>query len=302
MASLKEIKSRIQSVNGTLKITSAMKMVAAAKLHKATVQAQNMSPYADRLQQMFYHLVQTELSEINRKKTKQAVAIVNSPLMKPRTEKSVAIVAFASNSSLCGAFNSNVARAVRNVIKDKAGRTIIMYPVGRKIADAMQRDGLKGAGDFTAIAAHPDYNACRQLADDLCRQYINGNIDAVLLVYHHFVSIATQQLRTEQFLPLQHDERQVQPDNHAISDTQPYYIVEPNAHFVADKIIPELLRTRLYAALLDSLACEHAARSVAMQTATDNAQKLMRELTTMYNKSRQQAITNELLDIAGGMA
>lgn len=285
MASLKEVKGRIASVNSTLKITSAMKMVASAKLHRAQQAIENMLPYEKKLNAMLAGFLSSE-------------GAASSPFAAEREVKRVAIVALSSNSSLCGAFNSNVIRKFLATAKEyqHLGReNILIYPVGRKIADAVKKAGFKPQGDFQSMADKPAYKEAADLAAGLMKLFAEGNIDRVELVYNHFKSTASQVVIREEYLPIRTENEQEQT---AASD----YIVEPNREEVIRTLVPQVLSLKIYTILLDSNAAEHAARTIAMQMATDNADELLQELTILYNKSRQQMITNELLDIAGASA
>ncbi len=286
MASLKEVKGRILSVNNTLKITSAMKMVASAKLHKAQEAIGGMLPYERQMSAIMTHFLQTGDKAV-------------SPFAERREAERTALVIFSSNSSLCGGFNSNVIRSYHRWIEGHA-RTAkgnpIVYPVGRKIAEAVKKSGLTPAGDYTHMADKPDYKECERLADELCGRFLSGGIDRVELIYHHFKSAGSQELVRTTYLPI---------DLSAMAEAQagkwrPDYLIEPSEKVLLDRLVPEVLKLKVYAALLDSNASEHAARSMAMQIATDNANDLIEDLTLLYNKGRQQAITNELLDIMGG--
>ena len=287
MASLKEVKGRILSVNNTLKITSAMKMVASAKLHKAQADIEGMLPYSQNLSTIMTHFL-------------QAVEKVETPFSKQREVKRVALVIFSSNSSLCGAYNSNVTKLFRKwteAYKNLPKEDIVVFPIGRKIADAVKKAGFNPVGDFWRLANKPNYADCANLAEALCNRFLSGNLDRVDMIYHHFKSTASQVLVNSTYLPLDMTEvAQVNNDKKFLS----YYFLEPTEQELIQKLIPEVLKLKIFTALLDSNASEHAARSMAMQIATDNAQELIQELTVLYNKGRQQAITNELLDIVGG--
>jgi F-type H+-transporting ATPase subunit gamma len=285
MASLKEVKGRIASVNNTRKITSAMKMVASAKLHKAQGTIEHILPYSDRLHRMLTDfLAGTEK--------------VESPFAVQREVERVAVVVFSSNTSLCGAFNTNVIRRVGEVLAEYAplGREgVKVYPVGRKVAEALQKQGWTVEGDFTALADKPNYHDAAELAASLMDLFLKREVDRVELVYHHFKSTAVQQLRRETFLPF---DLSLATKESARGETD--YLVEPSAEELLKQLLPKVIRLKLYTVLCDTSASEHAARTMAMQIATDNANDLLQELTVMYNKSRQQAITSELLDIVGG--
>lgn len=288
MASLKEVKGRIASVNGTRKITSAMKMVASAKLHKAQAAIENMLPYEKRLNTILTDFLRGIKDS------------VDSPYVEKREVKRVAIVVFSSNTSLCGGFNSNIVKhlvVVLDEYKYLGMENVLLYPVGRKVADAVKKMGFKAEGDFQTMADKPSYAEAAELASRLMELYKRKELDKVEVIYNHFRSTALQILTREVFLPieLKTDDK---PDTsgHVVSD----YIVEPSSQELLAILLPKVLRMKMYTVLLDSNASEHAARTMAMQVATDNANDLLQDLTIMYNKSRQQAITNELLDIIGG--
>ena len=318
MPSLKEIKNRIASVNSTRKITSAMKMVASSKLHHAQVQIEKMLPY----ETMLEHILKTFLA---------SDAEANTIYEIPREVKKVALVVFASNSSLCGGFNSNIIKLMQQAIAEyeHLGKdNILIYPIGRKVAEKVNKLGLKSAGDFTALADKPNSLDCINIAAELGAKFRMGELDKVELIYHHFKSAGSQILTRKTFLPIdveteleqdherdlttnvitkqaqdylkKHHKEQEEREKENVKPLNDNFLVEPDMDTVLGVLIPKLAHLALYTALLDSNASEHAARMVAMQTATDNADELLRELNLQYNKSRQQAITNELLDIVGG--
>jgi len=283
MASLKEIKSRIQSVKSTQKITSAMKMVSSAKLRKAQKTIENLFPYEQKLNGLLNNFLSAEEDNV-------------SVYAETREVKRVGIVVFSSNSSLCGSFNTNVSKRLNETI-DKysslGAENILVYPVGKKVAKASRKKGFEPQSNFDSMADKPNYTAALTLADDIMLLYKNKEIDRVELIYHHFKSRSTQVMTEETFLPIQ-----LKPAEKGIVALD--YIVEPDRETIMSELIPKVLRLKIYTALLDSSASEHAARTMAMQIATDNASDLLQELSLQYNKSRQQAITNELLDIIGG--
>ena len=317
MPSLKEIKNRIASVNSTRKITSAMKMVASSKLHHAQVMIENMLPYENMLE----HILKTFLA---------SEADATTVFSQERPVKRIALVVYSSNSSLCGGFNANVIKLTTQVLeeyKHLGNDNIIVYPIGRKIAEKVAKLGYKTAGDFNALADKPNVASCIEIARELGQKYVDGDIDRVEMIYHHFKSAGSQILTRKTFLPidvseqLNEDKERDLTSNVVTKKAQEYlkknqqesarqqeevkpladiFIVEPDMQTVLSKLIPKLAHLMLYTAALDSNASEHAARMVAMQTATDNADELLRDLNLQYNKSRQQAITNELLDIVGG--
>ena len=320
MPSLKEIKTRIASVNSTRKITSAMKMVASSKLHHAQVMIENMLPY----ETMLEHILKTFLA---------SEADASNVFSIERPVKRVAIVAYSSNSSLCGGFNANIIKQMQMVAAEYEAlgkENVVIYPIGRKVAEKAVKLGYPVGGSFNDLADKPNVQQCIELAKDLGKKCLDGEIDKVELVYHHFKSAGSQILTRKTFLPI--DIKSELTKDHfrdlkstvATKESQEYlrkrdaeqqnshvrtldgkplndnFIVEPDMNTVLSMLIPKLAHLMLYTALLDSIASEHAARMVAMQTATDNADDLLRQLNLQYNKSRQQAITNELLDLAGG--
>lgn len=320
MPSLKEIKSRIASVNSTRKITSAMKMVASSKLHHAQTAIENMLPYENMLE----HILKTFLV---------SAPDVELPFDQERPVKKVALIVFSSNSSLCGGFNANIIKTMLHAIEEyrKQGLTnddIIIYPIGRKVEEKVRKLGLRSAGSFVHLADKPNSAQCRDISVEAGTMFLEGKVDKVELIYHHFKSAGSQVLTRRTFLPIDlHDDVGADNDrdlssNLATKKSQEYlknrnkqeeereqttvkplndnFLVEPDLKTVLTELVPKELHLMVYTALLDSNASEHAARMVAMQTATDNADELLRELNMQYNKSRQAAITSELLDIVGG--
>ena len=317
MPSLKEIKGRIASVNSTRKITSAMKMVASSKLHHAQQMIENMLPYENMLERILRSFLASE-------------ADAHTVFSEVRPVKHVAFVVYSSNSSLCGGFNANMTKMLHAAVDEYSAlgkENILVYPVGRKIAEQVQKMGLESAGDFTELADKPNVAQCIDIARELGEKFLKGEIDRIELIYHHFKSAGSQILQRKTFLPIDVSEVIGQDNDRDLShktvtpEMQEYlrknakeeekkkveskplndnFIVEPDMDTVLKTLIPKLAHLMLYTALLDSNASEHAARMVAMQTATDNADELLRVLNLQYNKSRQQAITNELLDIVGG--
>lgn len=285
MASLKEVKDRIASINNTRKITSAMKMVASAKLHKAQAAIENMLPYERRL----HHILADFLSNSTE---------VVSPFIMKREVRRIAVVVFASNTSLCGGFNANVVKHLMGLLetyKSLGKENLLIFPVGKKVEDAIRKLGFRVEGDFQQMADKPSYQDAADLATGLMNRFIRGDVDKVELLYNHFKSTATQVLTRETYLPIDLNKRRKE-DGEKTTD----FILEPSAGELMQQMLPKVLRMKMFTVLLDSNAAEHAARTMAMQVATDNANELLQELTVMYNKARQQAITNELLDIVGG--
>ena len=296
MASLKEVKTRINSVKSTRKITSAMKMVASAKLHKAQGAIENMLPYQRKLNKILTNFLSADLP-------------VESPYVKVREVKRVAIVAFSSNTSLCGAFNANVIKMLLQTIgeyRTLGQDNILIFPVGKKVDEAVKRMGFQPQETAPTLSDKPTYQEASDLAHRLMEMYVSGEVDRVEIIYHHFKSMGLQILLRETYLPidLTHviDEEELKDkkeevEEHEIAND---YIIEPNAEELIANLIPTVLSQKLFTAAVDSNTSEHAARTLAMQVATDNANELIQDLTKQYNKSRQQAITNELLDIVGG--
>ena len=290
MASLKEVKGRIATVNNTRKITSAMKMVASAKLHKAQGAITNMLPYERSLHRLFTNFL--------------SGGDVQSCYTLAREVKRIALVVFSSNSSLCGGFNANVIKHTTQWLDEHQSlgkEQILIYPVGKKVADALVKQGYAVQGDFQHMADKPSFAEASALAQQLMDMFEKGKVDRVELLYNHFKSTASQILTHEVYLPLQTcppDDRREEGSRERKEETD--YILEPSREELLATLLPKVLRMKLYTVLLDSNASEHAARTMAMQIATDNADDLLQELTLMYNKTRQQAITNELLDIVGG--
>ncbi|WP_455586021.1 F0F1 ATP synthase subunit gamma [Bacteroides sp.] len=288
MASLKEVKTRINSVQSTRKITSAMKMVASAKLHKAQGAIEHMLPYQRQLNKILRNFLSGDLS-------------IESPYMSEREVKRVAIVLFSSNSSLCGAFNANVIKMFLHTVGEyrKLGQdNILIYPIGRKVEEAVKKMGFFPKGSYQQLSDKPTYQEASALAEHLMELFVSKEVDRVELIYHHFKSMGVQELVREKYLPidLTYIEQEQEEEKQAVND----YIVEPSVEqFIAD-LIPTVLCQKIFTAAVDSNASEHAARTLAMQVATDNANELIQDLTKQYNKGRQQAITNELLDIIGG--
>lgn len=342
MPSLKEINGRINSISSTLAITSAMKMVAAAKLQKAQMAIQNMLPYERRLHSMLIDLMGAVnmSAPASEEGSARLVSLSNQPdhteggsysLMTQRQVHRVAIVAFASNSSLCGAFNSNVIREATAVINEYRASglldsDIVVYSVGRKMAEAMKKLGFPSPADFTRMSDSPSYDAASALAQELLDGFVSGRFDKVELVYNHYKSTSSQPTTRQPYLPLSLADATADlkagkiTDSASESDTNkvaepveapvvrqssptaeaPDLIIEPSKEELMEALLPKVVRLRIFTTLLDSAAAEHAARTVAMQLATDNGNDLLQELTLEYNKGRQQKITSEILDLVGG--
>ncbi len=316
MSGLKEIKIRIASVKNTLKITSAMKMVASAKLHKAQAVIGNKLPYEQQLRRILSGLLQSDdLREALKNEFKMGG---NSPVVlqdvsvdeypsKPDVQR-VAVVAFSSNSSLCGAFNANMVRKFNETIEALRERgysdeDIDVYAVGRKIADAARKAGLELRRDCSEMADKPAYDNSADLANELIDSFTEGGVAQVIFVYSHFASTASQPVIRENYLPLALRDFGKEIPGQARNDVEGFpvdYTLEPDPLTLVKALLPKVLLLKMYTVLLDANAAEHAARTMAMQIATDNAQDLISELTLAYNKGRQQEITAEILDLVGG--
>lgn len=293
-------------------------MVASSKLHHAQQLIENMLPY----ESMLEHILKAFLASMPEART---------PLNVERKQlKRVALVPFSSNSSLCGGFNANVTKLLQQAVahyREQGVTDIVVYPIGRKITEQATKMGLQIGGNFNLLAEKPNAHQCADIATELSEQYAAGELDRVELIYHHFKSAGSQILTRRTFLPIdlstelgRFSDRDLSSDV-VTAKAQEYlkkkaakeektkdvakplndnFLVEPDMETILTTLIPKELNLMMYTALLDSNASEHAARMVAMQTATDNADELLRGLNLQYNKSRQQAITNELLDIMGG--
>ena len=272
-----------------------MKMVASAKLHKAQGAIENMLPYERKLNKILPNFLSADLP-------------VESPYIKAREVKRVAIVAFSSNTSLCGAFNANVIKMLLQTVgefRTLGQDNILIFPVGKKVDEAVKRLGFEPQETSPTLSDKPSYQEASELAHRLMEMYVSGEIDRVELIYHHFKSMGVQILLRETYLPIDLtrvvDEEEKQKEEEVQGgEIANDYIIEPSAEELIANLIPTVLSQKLFTAAVDSNASEHAARTLAMQVATDNANELIQDLTKQYNKSRQQAITNELLDIVGG--
>jgi F-type H+-transporting ATPase subunit gamma len=287
MANLKEIRNRIVSINSTMQITSAMKMVSAAKLRKAQDAVTQMRPYANKLSEILSNL-SASLDSSDGK-----YSVIREP-------KNVLIVGITSNRGLCGGFNNNVIKAVKKLAEiDYKGSDVTVLPIGKKIRDAFKNTELGVKGTMLPRRAETiwdelTFENSSDIALKLMEQYADLHQDKIIIVYNQFKNAAVQEVQTEQFLPV------VPPESDENDSGVVDYIFEPNKEFIVQELIPKSLKTQLYKALLDSQASEHGARMTAMHKATDNAQELQDDLKLVYNKARQAAITNEILEIVAG--
>lgn len=280
MANLKEIRNRITSISSTMQITSAMKMVSAAKLKKAQDAITAMRPYAEKLTELLQNLSATLDGDVGGDYTSQ------------REIKKVLVVAITSNRGLCGAFNTNVIKEVKNRSDYYAGKQVDVFAIGKKGNDILSKT-LTVIDNQSAIFDNLTFDNVAQIADVLTQKFVAGEYDRIELVYNQFKNAATQIIQTEQFLPL----APIESDKPASSGD---YIFEPSKEEIVLTLIPKSLKTQLYKGIRDSFASEHGARMTAMHKATDNATELRDQLKLTYNKARQAAITNEILEIVGG--
>lgn len=292
MPSLKEVKTRIGSVKSTRKITNAMKMVASSKLHHAQRAIECMRPYEKRLASIMTRFLSTMEGE------------VESVYSETREIRKVALVVISSNSSLCGAFNANIIKEFLKTAEEykQKGVVVEVFPIGKKIAQAVQKAGYKFQSDNSDVLEHPEYIKAYKIAENFMQRFVNGEIDKVCIISQHFVNTSKQEICNNTFLPISLDDSANSKATAKSSNKgrQLDYIVEPSPASIISSLIPATLHMQIFSAILDSLAAEHASRVVAMQVATDNADDLIEQLTLTYNKTRQQAITSELLDMASG--
>lgn len=292
MPSLKEVKTRIGSVKSTRKITNAMKMVASSKLHHAQRAIECMRPYEKRLASIMTRFLSTMEGE------------VESVYSETREIRKVALVVISSNSSLCGAFNANIIKEFLKTAEEykQKGVVVEVFPIGKKIAQAVQKAGYKFQSDNSDVLEHPEYIKAYNIAENFMQRFVNGEIDKVCIISQHFVNTSKQEICNNTFLPISlvDSANSKATANSSNKGRQLDYIVEPSPASIISSLIPATLHMQIFSAILDSLAAEHASRVVAMQVATDNADDLIEQLTLTYNKTRQQAITSELLDMASG--
>ena len=279
MANLKEIRNRISSVSSTMQITSAMKMVSAAKLKKAQDAITAMRPYADKLTELLQNLSATLDADSGSKFADQ------------REVKNVLIVAITSNRGLCGAFNSNIIKQASHLATNYTDKNVSIVAIGKKANDALSKEYEILANQST-VFDDLTFDNVAQIAELLMKKFEEGSVDKIELVYNRFKNAATQIVTTEQFLPIVSGTEDINPNQD--------YIFEPSKAEIVETLIPKSLKTQLFKAIRDSFASEHGARMTAMHKATDNATELRDQLKLTYNKARQAAITNEILEIVGG--
>lgn len=287
MANLKEIRNRIASVDSTMQITSAMKMVSAAKLKRAQDAVEQMRPYSDKLQEILSNLsASLDMSENKYASDKEV--------------KNVLLIPITSNRGLCGGFNNNVIKETLRLAKeDYKDLNVSVLSAGKKANDVFKRTDYNIKGSYLPsgmISLWNDltFDNVSAKTEKIMQAYLDGHIDKVVLVYNHFKNVATQEVRVEQFLPI------VPATSEEETSVNLDYIFEPSKTEIVEALIPKSLKTQFYSAMLDSHAGEHGARMTAMHKATDNAAELNKQLKIDYNKARQAAITNEILEIVGG--
>jgi len=289
MASLKEVRGRITSVSSTQQITKAMKMVAAAKLRRAQDSIMRMRPYAQRLSGIL-----TNLSSM-------AEGAVTNPYAEKREANKVLIIAVTSDRGLAGAFNSNIIKAVNTLVNGQyrsqfeAGNVTILT-IGRKGFDAFRKRGYNVIGDYSNTFTNLSFDTVRIAAERAMAGFVAGEFDKVDLIYNEFRNVATQIVRHEQFLPIEEKAAEEADAEMSLID----YTFEPSKEQIVEELIPKSLKIQVYKAVLESNASEHGARMTAMDKATENAGELLKELKLTYNRTRQAAITKEILEIVGG--
>lgn len=281
MANLKEIRNRISSVSSTMQITSAMKMVSAAKLKKAQDAITAMRPYAEKLTELLQSVSATLEGDAGGEYTAQ------------REVKKVLIVVVTSNRGLAGAFNTNAIKQAKELADSYAGKQVDIFAIGKKGNDVFRKTN-NVVDNKSEVFDNLTFDNVAEIADVLTEKFTSGEYDKIEIVYNQFKNAATQIVQVEQFLPL----APVQSDNTASSGAD--YIFEPSKEEIVLTLIPKSLKTQLYKSIRDSFAAEHGARMTAMHKATDNATELRNQLKLTYNKARQAAITNEILEIVGG--
>ena len=287
MASLKEVKSRITSVTSTQQITKAMKMVAAAKLRRAQDNITQMRPYAAKLAGLLQNL------------SSQGSEDEGNDYTTVRHEEKILLMVVSSDKGLCGAFNSNVFKATNRIIEEKyksqhSRGHVHILPIGKKALDYFTKRGFHVISDYWNMFSPTSFETSAEAAQFAMNSFANGTYDKVELIYNEFKNVATQILNVEQFLPV------LPPSNSNSGDFEVDYIYQPSREEIVSELIPKSLKIQVFKAILDSNAAEHGARMTAMDQATDNAGELLKELRLTYNRTRQAAITKEILEIVGG--
>ena len=280
MANLKEIRNRISSVGSTMQITSAMKMVSAAKLKRAQDAILQMRPYANKLTELLVNL------------SSSLDSAEGGEFSSERKINNVLLVPITSNRGLCGGFNANIIKQTLSLINDYKDNNISILSIGKKSSEYFKNNNYTPISTHDEVFNNLNYERIAQISDDIMQMYLDEKFDKVILVYNQFKNAATQNVMSENYLPVESP----QEDDSTIGD----YIFEPEKKEIIEQLIPKSLKTQLFKAVLDSHASEHGARMTAMHKATDNASELKKDLTLSYNKARQAAITAEILEIVGG--
>ena len=285
MGNLKEIRTRISSIESTQKITSSMKLVSAAKLRRAQSAIQYLRPYSEKLTEILHNL------------SASAGSMEEMPLFESRNPDKVVIVVITSNKGLCGAFNANIIKAVNHLVEEKyaaqhAAGNVHLICIGKKGYEQLHTS-YPILQHNEALLDNPEFTEIAGICDQLTEKFLNHEIDKVDIVYNQFMNAATQRITVEEFLPLSNLEEEA-------STTNNDYIIEPSPEEVLTELIPKILRNQLYKTLCDSIASEHGARMISMTKATDNATEILRDLRLKYNNARQSSITNELIEIVSG--
>lgn len=284
MANLKEVKQRITSVVSTQQITKAMKMVSAAKLRRAQDRIVQMRPYSQKLTAILNNVSAS---------SEGAADIVYA---QKREVKKVLIIPITSDKGLCGAFNSNIIKATNAAIRQQfEGKEITILPLGKKAFEAFKKTDYTLVDQFYGVFMDLSFDVVREAAEFAMNGFATGDYDQVTLVYNEFKNVATQIVQTEQFLPMAKEETEEE-----VKTAETDYILEPSRAYIIEELVPTSLKIQVYKAVLESNASEHGARMTAMDKATENAGELLKELRLMYNRTRQAAITNEILEIVAG--
>lgn len=286
MGNLKEIRTRITSIESTQKITSSMKLVSAAKLRRAQTAIQHLRPYSQKLSEILNNLAGSN------------TGTEPSPLFEAREPEKVVVVVITSNKGLCGAFNSNIVKTVQHLIAEKYAEqqkagNVQLICFGKKGNEQLSKH-FPVMFYSEKLLDNPDFTEISAVADDLMQRFVNHEIDKVDIVYNQFLNAATQRVNVEEYLPV------TPPESDETKKVTSDYIIEPSADKLLMELIPKILRTQLYKTLSDSIASEHGARMISMTKATDNATEILRDLRLKYNNARQSSITNELIEIVSG--
>ena len=286
MGNLKEIRTRITSIESTQKITSSMKLVSAAKLRRAQTAIQHLRPYSQKLNEILNNLAGSN------------TGTEPSPLFEAREAEKVVIVVITSNKGLCGAFNSNIVKTVNHLVTEKYAEqhragNVQLICFGKKGKEQLSKQ-FPVSFYNEKLLDNPDFTEISALADDLMKRFVNHEVDKVDIVYNQFLNAATQRVTIEEYLPV------TPPESDEEKKVNSDYIIEPSADKLLMELIPKILRTQLYKTLSDSIASEHGARMISMTKATDNATEILRDLRLKYNNARQSSITNELSEIVSG--